>query len=65
MGLIDATQAKWDLRPTPTRASPKWWTSSGGLQPGPEVKVDVLPEGTETLALAEDSGRSIRDLPRF
>jgi hypothetical protein len=39
---------------------------AGGLQPGPEVKVDVLPEGTETLALAEEApGRSLRDLPRF
>jgi hypothetical protein len=38
----------------------------GRLQPGPEVKVDVLPEGTETLALAEEApGRSLMDLPRF
>jgi len=28
--------------------------------------VDVLPEGTETLALDEDApGRSLGDLPRF
>jgi hypothetical protein len=26
--------------------------------------VDVLPEGTETLALADDE-RSLKDLPRF
>jgi len=38
----------------------------GGLQPGPEVKVDVLAEGTETLALADEApGRSLQDLPRF
>lgn len=38
----------------------------GALQPGPEVKVDLLPEGTETLALDEEaSGRRLRDLPRF
>jgi len=38
----------------------------GGLQPGPEVKVDVLPGGTETLALAEERpGRRLDDLPRF
>ncbi|MDF2464262.1 MAG: hypothetical protein K0Q43_2497 [Ramlibacter sp.] len=79
MGLIDATQAKWDLRPTPTRVTEvvdklvegdtvvsMFPDDAGQLQPGPEVKVDVLPEGTETLALAEESaGRSIRDLPRF
>ena len=79
MGLIDATQARWDLRPTPTRLTEVvdklvegdtvislFPDDSGGLQAGPEVKVDVLPEGTETLALAEESsGRSIRDLPRF
>jgi hypothetical protein len=79
MGLIDASQAKWDLRPTPTRLTEvvdrlvegdtvisMFPDDSGRLQPGPEVKVDVLPEGTETLALAEEApGRSIRDLPRF
>lgn len=79
MGLIDATQSKWDLRPTPTRLNEVvdrlvegdtvislFPDDSGALQPGPEVKVDVLPEGTETLALAEEApGRSIRDLPRF
>jgi len=33
---------------------------------GPEVKVDVLPEGTETLAAAEDRpGRRLQDLPRY
>lgn len=79
MGLIDATQSRWDLRPTPARLTEVvdrlvegdtvislFPDDSGALQAGPEVKVDVLPEGTETLALAEEPpGRSLRDLPRF
>ena len=79
MGLIDTTRARWDLRPAPTRVSEVvdrlvegdtvislFPDDDGGLRAGPEVKVDVLPEGTETLALAEEQpGRSIRDLPRF
>jgi hypothetical protein len=79
MGLIDRTQARWDLRPAPTRVTEVvdrlvegdtvislFPDDEGQLQPGPEVKVDVLPEGTETLALAEEAtGRSLRDLPRF
>jgi hypothetical protein len=79
MGLIDSTHARWDMRPTPTRITEvvdrlvegdtvisMFPDDEGGLQPGPEVKVDVLPEGTETLALAEEPpGRSLKDLPRF
>lgn len=79
MGLIDNTRASWDLRPTPTRLNEVvdrlvegdtvislFPDESGALRPGPEVKVDVLPEGTETLALAEDApGFRLRDLPRF
>ena len=79
MGLIDATQSRWDLRPAPTRVNQVvdrlvegdtvislFPDEEGHLQPGPEVKVDVLPEGVETLALAEDApGRSLSDLPRF
>ena len=79
MGLIDSAQTNWDMRPTPARLSEVvdrlvegdtiislFPADSGGLEPGPEVKVDVLPEGTETLALAEEEpGRSLRDLPRF
>jgi hypothetical protein len=79
MGLIDTSQAKWDLRPAPTRLTEVvdrlvegdtvislFPDDEGGLEPGPEVKVDVLPEGTETLALAEEApGRSLRDLPRY
>lgn len=79
MGLIDRTQPRWDLRPAPTRVKEVvdrlvegdtvislFPDDEGGLEPGPEVKVDVLPEGTEALALAEDRpGRSLYDLPRF
>jgi hypothetical protein len=79
MGLIDIAQTSWDLRPTPTRVTEvvdrlvegdtiisMFPDEEGQLQPGPEVKVDVLPEGTETLVLAEEApGRSLRDLPRF
>jgi len=79
MGLIDRSQKRWDLRPAPTRLTEVvdrlvegdtvislFPDDQGGLQPGPEVKVDVLPEGTETLALdPEAPGRTLRDLPRF
>lgn len=79
MGLIDSTRVSWDLRPTPTRLTEVvdrlvegdtvislFPDETGELQPGPEVKVDVLPEGTETLALAEEApGRRLRDLPTF
>jgi hypothetical protein len=79
MGLIDRRHAGWDLRPAPTRLSEVvdhlvegdtiislFPDDAGRLQPGPEVKVDVLPEGTETLALADEvPGRRLRDLPRF
>ena len=79
MGLVDATSARWDLRPSPTRVTEvvdrlvegdtvisMFPDDEGGLQPGPEVKVDVLPEGVETLALDEERpGRRIDDLPRF
>jgi hypothetical protein len=79
MGLIDTSQARWDMRPTPTRLAAVvdrlvegdtvislFPDDAGGLQPGPEVKVDVLPDSTETLALeSEAPGRTLRDLPRF
>jgi hypothetical protein len=79
MGLIDATQPRWDLRPTPTRLAEVvdrlvegdtvislFSDAAGGLQPGPEVKVDVLADSTETLALeGEAPGRTLSDLPRF
>ena len=79
MGLIDSAQTRWDLRPSPTRivevidrmvegdtVISVFPDDAGGFAPGPEVKVDLLPEGTETLALEGDSpGRSLVDLPRF
>jgi hypothetical protein len=79
MGLIDTTKSRWDLRPSPTRVTEVvdrlvegdtvislFPDEEGHLQAGPEVKVDVLPEGTETLALVEEGpGRSLEDLPRF
>lgn len=79
MGLIDAERARWDLRPAPTRVTEVvdrlvegdtvislFPDDEGGLQAGPEIKVDVLPGGTETLVLDDDRpGRSLDDLPRF
>jgi hypothetical protein len=79
MGLFDARSARWDLRPSPTRVTEVvdrlvegdtiisvFPDDEGGLQPGPEVKVDVLPEGIETLSLDEERpGRCLGDLPRF
>jgi hypothetical protein len=79
MGMIDPGLEQWDLRPAPTRlvevvdrlvegdtVVTLFPTERGTLQMGAEVKVDVLPEGTETLATAEDRpGRRIVDLPRF
>ena len=79
MGMIDPSLEHWDLRPAPTRlvevvdrlvegdtVVTLFPTERGTLQMGPQVKVDVLPEGTETLAAAEDQpGRRLMDLPRF
>ena len=79
MGMIDPCLEQWDLRPSPTRLVEVvdrlvegdtivtlFQTERGTLQMGPEVKVDVLPEGTETLAAADDRpGRRLQDLPRF
>lgn len=79
MGLVDTSLDRWDLGPTPTRlvdvvdrlvegdtVISLFQDESGGLHPGPQVQVDVLPGGTETLALAEDpAGRKLQDLPRF
>jgi hypothetical protein len=79
MGMIDPSLEHWDLRPAPTRlvevvdrlvegdtVVALFPTERGTLALGSEVKVDVMPEGTETLALAEDQpGRRLRDLPRF
>lgn len=79
MGLFDSSSARWDLRPAPTRLTEVvdrlvegdtiisvFPDDAGGLQPGPEVKVDLLPEGVETLAFDEElPGRRLDDLPRF
>ena len=79
MGMIDPSLEHWDLRPAPTRlvevvdrlvegdtVVTLFPTESGRLQLGPEVQVDVLPNGMETLALAEERpGRRLVDLPRF
>ena len=79
MGLVDANLRRWDLAPAPTRVVEVvdrlvegdtvitvFPDEDGRLQPGPQVKVDVLAEGTETLALAEEPpGRGLRDLPTF
>jgi hypothetical protein len=79
MGLVDASLARWDLRPAPTRVVEVvdrlvegdtvitlFPDENGDLQPGPQVKVDVLAEGTEALVLAEEApGRKLDDLPRF
>ena len=79
MGLVDSTMARWDLRPAPTRVVEVvdrlvegdtvitlFPDEEGHLLPGPQVKVDVLAEGTETLALAEEKpGKRLDDLPRF
>jgi hypothetical protein len=79
MGLMDTARARWDQRPAPARVHEVvdrlvegdtiislFPDKDGGFRAGPEVKVDVLPEGTETLVLEDDApGRSLDDLPRF
>jgi len=79
MGMIDPSLDHWDLRPAATRLVEVvdrlvegdtivmlFPTERGTLQMGPQVKVDVLPEGTETLAAVEDKpGQRLLDLPRF
>lgn len=79
MGLIDASRARWDMRPSPTPLNEVvdrlvegdtvitlFPDESGELRPGPQVMVDVLADSTETLALAEEAqGRQLDDLPRF
>ena len=79
MGLIDSAHERWDLRPSPARVVEvidrmvegdrvisMFPDDEGRLAPGPEIKVDLLPEGTEVLTLDDDApGRSLGDLPRF
>ncbi|WP_395688016.1 hypothetical protein [Caenimonas koreensis] len=79
MGLMDTVDHEWDLPPAPARLNDVvdrlvegdrvisvFADESGWLACGPEVKVDVLADSSETLALAEDQpGRSLRDLPTY
>ena len=79
MGLIDSAHERWDLWPSPARVVEvidrmvegdrvisMFPDDEGGFAPGPEIKVDLLPEGMETLTLdEEEEGLSLRDLPRF
>ena len=79
MGLIDSAHQCWDLLPSPARVVEvidrmvegdrvisMFPDNAGGFAPGPEIKVGLLPEGTETLTLdEEESGLSLQDLPRF
>jgi hypothetical protein len=79
MGLIDSVHERWDLRPSPARivevidrmvegdrVISMFADAQGVLAPGPEIKVDLLPEGTETLTLDDEApGRRLSDLPRF
>ncbi len=79
MGMVDPSLEHWDLRPAPTRLVEVvdrlvegdtivalFPTERGTLRMGPQVKVDVLPEGTETLAPEDDKpGQQLTDLPRF
>lgn len=78
MGLV-GDRGLWDMAPAPTRVVEVvdrlvegdtvitvFPDDDGHLEPGPQVKVDVLPEGTETLALAdEEPGKRLDDLPRY
>ena len=79
MGMVDPSLEHWDLRPAPTRVVEVvdrlvegdtivalFPTERGTLRMGPQLKVDVLPEGTETLAPEDDRpGQQLTDLPRF
>ena len=79
MGMIDPSLEHWDLRPAPTRLVEVvdrlvegdtivllFPTERGTLTMGPDVKGAVLPEGTETLAAAEERpGRRLKDMPQF
>lgn len=79
MGMVAPSLEYWDLRPAPTRLVEVvdrlvegdtvvmlFPTERGTLQMGPQVQVDVLPEGIETLAAAEERyGQRLSDLPSF
>ncbi|MGE4239346.1 hypothetical protein [Ramlibacter sp.] len=79
MGLVDENMNRWDVGPAPTRVVgvvdrlvegdtviTLFPHDDGGFEAGPQVLVDVLAEGTETLALDfETPGKRLADLPRF
>ena len=79
MGLIDSAHKRWELWPAPARVVEvidrmvegdrvisMFPDDEGGFAAGPEIKVGLLPEGTETLTLDEEEpGRGLQDLPRF
>jgi hypothetical protein len=79
MGLVDENFGGWDLGPAPTKlvdvvdrlvegdtVVTVFPGEKGRIEPGPQVQVDVLAEGTETLSLAEEEpGKRLADLPRF
>ena len=79
MGMVDPSLEHWHLHPAPTRVAEVvdrlvegdtivalYPTERGTLRMGPEMKIDVLPEGVETLAPEEDRpGQRLTDLPRF
>lgn len=78
MGMIDPSLEHWDLRPAPTRlvevvdrlvegdtVVALFPSESGRMHLGPEVQVDVLSNGVETLAAGDAPGRRLTDLPRF
>ncbi|MBC7602764.1 MAG: hypothetical protein H7255_08915 [Ramlibacter sp.] len=79
MGLIDPSEAEWDLLPAPIRVSEVvdklvegdtvisvFAGDDGRLAPGPAVMVDVLADSSETLAFEDEyPGRCLRDLPTY
>lgn len=79
MGMFDPELERWELRPAPTRlvevvdrlvegdtVIALFPNERGTLTAGPEMKVDVLASGAETLALAQEGpGRRMADMRRF
>ncbi|MBE7941721.1 MULTISPECIES: hypothetical protein [Ramlibacter] len=77
MGLFDPLRRRWDSRPAPARVNEvvdrlvegdsvvSVFPGDDGMEPGPEVQVDLLPGGTETLVAEGPPGRRLEDLPRF
>lgn len=79
MGLLDTDRMQWDFAPSPARASTvidrllegdtvvTCFPQDGEpCRLGPGVQVGLSPEGTETLALADErSDTCLQDLPSF